>query len=226
MDEARIMTTSRAYVILNAAMSLDGKIATAHGDSQLSSAEDLRRVHSLRARVDGIMVGLGTVLADDPKLTVKFVRGRNPQRIVVDSKARTPLEANVVKTAGQIPTIIATTSRAPSRNVKVLRNAGATVLTCGNGPRVYLSLLLRRLLARGIRKILLEGGGTLNWSMLSQGLVDEVSVAISPRILGGAEAITLVEGGGVVATKDAIKLRPISVKSYGSDVVLRYKVSG
>lgn len=210
--------------MMNAAMSLDGKIATSRGDSSLSSPEDLKRVHRLRTSADGIMVGVGTLLADDPKLTVKLVQGRNPRRIIVDSRARTPLNAEVVRTASQTPTLIAVTSRAPWHRVRALEDAGVTVLRCGNGSLVSLRLLLPRLRTMGMRRILLEGGGILNWSMLSQGLVDEVSVAISPRILGGTEAITLVEGTGVAATKDAVRLRLLAIKNYGSDTVLRYRV--
>ncbi len=226
MGTHRTGPSRRPYVILNAAMSLDGKIATSQGDSRLSSPEDLKRVHRLRASVDGVMVGIGTLLADDPKLTVKLVPGCNPKRIIVDSKARTPLKARVVKTASHTATIIAVTSRAPRRKVKALENAGATILTCGNSSQVSLPILLGRLRAIRIERILLEGGGSLNWSMLSQGLVDEVSVAISPQILGGADAVTLAEGSGVATTKSAIRLRPVSVKTYGSDTVLRYKVLG
>ncbi len=207
-------------------MSLDGKIATSQGDSQLSSPEDLKRVHKLRASVDGIMVGIGTVLADNPKLTVKLATGPNPRRIVVDSQARTPLNSYVVKTASLTPTIIAVTSGALRRRVKALEEVGVIVLTCGNGSRVSLPLLLRRLRALGIRKILLEGGGTLNWSMLREGMVDEVSVAISPRVLGGADAVSLAEGVGVARIRDAVSLLLVSVKNYGNNTVLRYKVAG
>lgn len=224
MDQSRTLPKSRPYVILNSAMSLDGKIATSRGDSRLSSPEDLRRVHILRASVDAIMIGLGTLLADDPKLTVKLVKAANPVRVIVDSKARTPLNAFVVKTASQTQTIVAVTSRAPRRKVGLLQKAGVTILTCGNGSRVFLPLLLRSLWERGIRRILLEGGGTLNWSMLSEGFVDEVSVAISPRILGGADAVTLADGRGVKQVEDALTLRLVSTKAYGSDTVLRYRV--
>src|SRR5438552_17048559 len=106
---------SRPYMIPNAAMNLGGKIATYTGDSRMSSPSDLRRVHRLRASVDGIMVGMRTLLRDDPKLTVKFARGRKPHRIIVDSTADKPLTSYVVRTAREIPTIIAVTSRAPKR---------------------------------------------------------------------------------------------------------------
>ncbi len=205
-------------------MSLDGKIATSGGESRLSSLEDLHRVHRIRAKVDGIMIGIGTLLADNPKLTVKLARGNNPQRIVVDSKARTPMDAHVVATALETPTIIAVTSTASARRVQKLRKAGVTVLRCGKGPLVSLPILMRSLRARGIQQILLEGGGTLSWSMLSKGLVDEISVAITPRILGGADATTLVEGEGVKRVRNAIRLRLTSVKKYGGDLILRYRV--
>src|ERR1700746_206519 len=113
----RVTKISRPLVILNAATSLDGKIATYTGDSRMSSPEDLRRVHRLRASVDAIMVGLRTLLTDDPKLTVKFFPGTNPSRVIVDSSAKTPLNAYVVRTANETPTIIAVTSSAPKSRV-------------------------------------------------------------------------------------------------------------
>ena len=214
----------RHFVLLNSAMSLDGKIATVGGESRLSSPADLKRVHAIRATVDGIMIGIGTVMADDPKLTVKFVHGPNPTRIIVDSQARTPLRANVVSTAGQTPTIIAVTRNALSKRVRALERAGAKVLVCGGGSKVSLSPLLGRLQKMGIKRILLEGGGTLSWSMLSQGLVDEVTVAISPRVLGGADAPTLADGNGVTRIKDAVRLRYMDARMYGADLVVRYTV--
>jgi len=211
-------------VILNAAMSLDGKIATFTGDSQMSSPADLRRVHRLRASVDAIMIGRRTLLVDDPKLTVKFVKGLRPYRIIVDSKAQTPLSSYVVRTARDIPTIIAVTSAAQKKRIQALQRRGVTLLVCGNGPLVSTKILLRRLEALGIRKILLEGGGTLNWSMISNGLVDEISVAITPRIIGGARATSLVEGKGSALVKEGVKLKLVTARRYGPDLVLGYKV--
>ena len=215
---------SRPYVVLNAAMSLDGKIATFTGDSQMSSPADLRRVHRLRASVDAIMIGRRTLLVDDPKLTVKFVKGLRPYRIIVDSKAQTPLSSYVVRTARDIPTIIAVTSAAQKKRIQALQRRGVTLLVCGNGPLVSTKILLRRLGALGIRKILLEGGGTLNWSMISNGLVDEISVAITPRIIGGARATSLVEGKGSALVKEGVKLKLVTARRYGPDLVLGYKV--
>src|SRR5207245_720799 len=215
---------SRTYVILNAAMSLDGKIATFTGDSQMSSPADLRRVHRLRASVDAIMIGRRTLLVDDPKFTVKFVKGLRPYRIIVDSKAQTPLSSYVVRTARDIPTIIAVTSAAQKKRIQALQRRGVTLLVCGNGPLVSTKILLRRLGALGIRKILLEGGGTINWSMISNGLVDEISVAITPRIIGGARATSLVEGKGSALVKEGVKLKLVTARRYGPDLVLGYKV--
>ena len=215
------MPLERPYVILNAAMSLDGKIATRTNESRLSSQRDLRRVHMIRSQVDGIMVGLRTMLCDDPKLRVKYFHDNHPARIVVDSKARTPLDSYIVKTASLTPTIVAVTTKAPQGRVK---KAGVKILACGNGPLVSLPILMRRLRKLGIQKVLLEGGGTLNWGMLSQKLVDQVSVAISPRILGGEQAVTLVEGDGVLRIEDAIRLRLLGMKRYGDELVLNYRV--
>jgi len=216
--------SSRPRVILNAAMSLDGKIATFTGDSRMSSPADLRRVHRLRASVDAIMVGLNTLLVDDPKLTVKFYKGPSPSRIVVDANARTPLSSFVVRTAKKIPTIIAVTTRAKKKLIDALRDRGVTILVCGNGHLVSLGILLKKLKKMGIERVLLEGGGTLNWSMLSNGLVDEVSVAITPRILGGAYAVSLVQGRGSALVRDGVKLKLLNTSRFGPDLVVRYKV--
>jgi 2,5-diamino-6-(ribosylamino)-4(3H)-pyrimidinone 5'-phosphate reductase len=215
---------SRPYVILNAAMSLDGKIATYTGDSRMSSPADFRRVHRLRASVDGIMVGMRTLLRDNPKLTVKFAKDRRPYRIIVDSNAQTPLTSYVVRTVREIPTIVAVTSRAPRNRIEILERRGVKVFVCGEGRLVSVKILLQILRKLGIRKILLEGGGALNWSMLSSGLVDEVSVAITPRILGGEKAVSLVEGKGVALVKDAVKLTLLRTSKYGPDLVVHYRV--
>src|SRR5437899_1908181 len=215
---------SRPYVILNAAMSLDGKIATYTGDSRMSSPSDLRRVHRLRASVDGIMVGMRTLLRDDPKLTVKFARGRKPHRIIVDSNAQTPLTSYLVRTAKEIPTIVAVTSRSPKNRIEILERRGVKVYVSGKGRLVSVKILLQTLRKLGIRKILLEGGGALNWSMLSSGLVGEDSVAITSRILGGEKAVTLVEGKGAALVKDDVKLKLLRTAKYGPDLVVHYKV--
>ena len=178
----------------------------------------------MRASVDGIMVGMRTLLRDDPKLTVRFARGLKPHRIIVDSNAQTPLTSFVVRTAKEFSTIVAVTSRVPKNRIEILERTGVKVLVCGKGRLVSTKILLRTLRKLRVRKILLEGGGALNWSMLSSGLVDEISVAITPRILGGEKAVTLVEGKGIPLVKDGVKLKLLNTAKYGPDLVVRYKV--
>ena len=212
----------RPYVIMNAAMTLDGKIATREGDSRISCPEDLDRLHRLRARVDAILVGAGTVLSDDPSLTVRRARGRNPLRVVVDGRARIPLTARVLD--GSSKTLVAVSRRAPRRKVEELRKR-AEVLEMG-GEEVDLPRLLEELGRRGVRRVLLEGGSTLNWHMLSLGLVDEVRVAISPRIVGGEGAKTLVGGKGFGRVEEGIELELRRVSRVGRDLLLLYRVKG
>jgi len=212
---------AKPYVILNAAMTLDGKIATVGGDSGISCPEDLDRVHKLRAGVDAVMVGAGTVLADDPSLTVRRARGENPIRVVVDGLAKTPTGARVMDRSA--PTIIAVSKRAPESKLRALRSAGAEVIVIGKR-EVDLARLLKELHARGVEKLMLEGGSTLNWGMLKRGLVDEIRVAISPRVVGGAEARTLVGGEGFGKVSGGIELGLLETRKVGRDLVLRYRV--
>lgn len=212
----------RPYVLLNAAMTLDGKIATQSGDSKISSEEDLTWLHHLRADVDALVVGIETVLADDPKLTVYRVKGRNPDRVILDSAARTPTEAKVFSaSAGR--TIVVVTESAPKTKVDALLHAGAEVIVAGSGDRVDLRLLMNKLSGIGIRRVLVEGGGNVNWSLLELGLVDEIRVAVAPVIVGGRDAITLVEGKGFDKVRDGIKLVLQRIEQYGEDLVLTYR---
>ena len=214
----------RPYVILSACMSIDGKIATITGDSRLSDEQDFMRVHKLRAEVEGIMVGIGTVLADDPKLTVKYIKNpKNPTRIVVDSKAKTPKTALVLTYKPEILTIIAVTENAPKDKIELLKKAGAHILFCGSDERVDLKTLMEKLYDMGIRNLMLEGGGELNWSMIKSGLVDEIRLTIAPRILGGNKAISLVSGAGFQMIDEAPNLSLIDVKKEGDYVILTYK---
>ena len=211
------------YVILNAAMTLDGKIATVAGDSKISCERDLNRVHGLRASVDAVMVGVGTVLADDPLLTVRRVRGKNPARVIVDGEARTPTDARVLDDSAK--TIIAVSKRAPKRKLEELCATGAEVIVVGDRG-VNLRGLLERLHQLGVRKLLLEGGSTLNWGMLKRGLVDELRVAVAPRIVGGSKAKPLVGGAGFAEVRDGVKLKLLNVKKIGNDLLLTYRVGG
>ncbi|MBS7247621.1 MAG: 2,5-diamino-6-(ribosylamino)-4(3H)-pyrimidinone 5'-phosphate reductase [Candidatus Jordarchaeales archaeon] len=216
---------NRPYVILNAAMSLDGKIATVSGDSEFSDEEDWMRVHRLRSEVDAIMVGVNTVIVDDPKLTSKV--GRSPLRVIVDSMARTPPTARAITfMRGEVPTVIAVTGRAPAERVEELRKAGANVIVCGEEEKVNLEILMERLSEMGVKSLLLEGGGNLNWSMLEKGLVDEVRVAIAPVIVGGREAVTLVEGEGFSRVSQAVNVEFVKAERVGSCLLITCKVKG
>jgi len=212
----------RPRVLMNAAMTLDGKIATKSGDSKISSATDLNQLHRLRAEVDAVMIGSGTQLTDNPLLTVRRVRGRNPIRIIVDSLARTPPKSRALSAEGC--TIIAISKKAPERRVNKLERAGAKIIYCGK-KHVDLNTLLSKLVGLGIQSILLEGGGGLNWHMLANNLVDELRITIAPFLIGGETAKTLVEGVGVRTMREAIKLSLRSMRQNGNELVLAYKVT-
>ena len=216
------MAQYRPYVILNAAMTLDGKIATNKGDSAISSKIDLARVHRLRAKVDAILVGINTVLTDNPMLTAKNA-GKNPIRVIVDSRARIGFTTRIMHTCNTIPTIIAVSKKAPKSKLEKIKSRGATVLVCGKD-KVGLKLLLAMLKNKGINKLFVEGGGEINWSMLTNGLVDEIMVTVAPKIVGGRDAVTLVEGKGFVKIDKGIKLKFGKIRKIGSEVVLSYKI--
>lgn len=218
-------------VIINGAMTLDGKIATATGDSKISSKQDFVRVHRLRASVDAIVVGISTILVDDPLLTVRLARGANPARVIVDSRARLPLESRILRSAGQVRTIVAVTSQAPLDKLERIRSAGAEVLVVKEGsgyaaavPRgVNLKELFLTLEKMGMTKVLVEGGGELNWSLLRLGMVDELTVTVAPKIAGGRLATTFVEGDGFDQISEGIKLKLKRVERKKSgELVLHY----
>lgn len=212
-------------VILNAAMTLDGKIATRTGSSEISGQEDLLRVHRLRKEMDAIMVGINTVLADDPRLTVHKISANlndNPVRVVVDSKARTPLEYRIL--SHEAPTIIAVSNEAPLEKINALKaDDKAEVIVCGD-EQVDLTCLMDELGSRGIKTLMLEGGSTLNYSMLHAGLVNEVMVCIAPMIAGGTRSKTLVDGDGVDYMKDAFRLKFKKSYNLGDDLIVDYEV--
>ena len=215
-------------------MTVDGKIATSSGDSKISSREDLVRVHKLRASVDAVVVGISTILADNPRLTVRLVKGKNPARVIVDSRGRIPLDSQIMRTAFKVKTIVAVTDKAPEEKLMDLRDMGAEVLVISEGKKgrsaavphgVNLKLLFRKLENMGLKKILVEGGGELNWSLLHLWLVDELTITIAPKIAGGRLATTLVEGDGFdeIAQSIRLQLKKIERKK-GGELVLYYKL--
>ena len=212
----------RPHVILNAGVTADGKIATRTGDSAISSKEDLERVHRIRESVDSIMVGIGTVLLDDPRLSIHKIASdaENPIRVVADSRARIPLTARMFNEKGT--TIIAVSAKADKERVRKIEER-AEIYVCG-AERVDLKCLMRKLYRRGVRTLLLEGGGNLNYGMLRSGLVDEVRFAIAPRLVGGRGAVSLVEGQGFPTVAEGVELELLKHYSLGRDLILEYRV--
>lgn len=214
-------------VLINAAMTIDGKIATNLGDSTISSKQDLRRLHRLRCSVDAIIIGISTVIIDNPRLTVRLVKrhGTTPVRIIVDSIGRIPLDSKILKSASKITTIVAVTKRASDETVDKIKSAGAIVIVAGT-KTVDLKELFFILKKMGFNKILVEGGGELNWSILQLGIVNELMVTVAPRIVGGRTATTLVEGDGYERISDGIKMELIKMsRQNNGEVVLYYKLS-
>ena len=222
------IATQKPFVVLKTAMSLDGKIATHTGKSQWITGEAARqRVHEYRDTYDGIMVGIGTVLADNPSLTARLPdgQGKNPVRIVVDSKARTPLDANLV-TDGAALTIIAVTAKAPQERVQALKDKGVAIMIAGDGEQVDMNLLMRKLGEMEICSVFVEGGGQVNFSLLKAGLVDKVHAFIAPKLIGGREALTPVEGAGFAELTEAVELERTTVETIGQDILLTGYVKG
>jgi 2,5-diamino-6-(ribosylamino)-4(3H)-pyrimidinone 5'-phosphate reductase len=221
---------TRPFVFINAAMSADGKIATIERrQTRISGSLDFDRMDELRATSDAIMVGIGTVLSDNPSLTVKSLQRRekrraggrdeNPVRIVVDSLARTPIDADIFK-KGDGKRMIAVSESAPQERVNELAKH-AEIITAGETD-VELKCLLAELKARGINRLMVEGGATLNWGLISQGLVDEIYTFIGNIIIGGRTAPTLVDGEG--CTAGFCRLSLISCEKLEEGVLVKWKV--
>lgn len=224
------MPAERPFVFINAAMSADGKIATRERkQTRISGSLDFDRVDELRASSDAVMVGIGTVLSDNPSLTVKskerrekrreYGKDENPVRIVVDSLARTPIDADIFK-KGEGKKIIVVTELAPEEKVKQL-SEHAEIIVSGE-KSVALENLLFELKARGISRLMVEGGATLNWGLVSSGLVDEIYTFIGNIIIGGRTAPTLVDGEGCI--REFCKLSLISCERLEDGVLIRWKV--
>jgi len=221
----KYITQKVPFVVLKLAATLDGKIATTSGDSRWISGEAARRlVHRLRSEVDAVLVGSGTVLADDPQLTVRHYSGanrKNPVRIVVDTRLRTPLSSQLLRTAHEIKTIIATTQQAPKSKISKIKQCGAEVFVASsrNG-RVDLKRLMRHLAQQGIAYVVVEGGSELSAAALRDGVVDKVFFFYAPKIIGGAHAHSMVGGKGVPRISDAIRLTNVHYKKLGEDILV------
>ena len=218
--------TNTPYVVMKYAMTLDGKIAAWTGESKWITGEEARvHVHALRGRLFGIMCGVGTVLADDPLLTCRLPGTRDPVRIICDTHLRTPLTAKVVTTAAEVPTIIATASEDPDA-IRSYEEAGCRILRVAKtqAGSIDLKELMQKLGNEKIDSILLEGGGTLNWSALESGIVNRVMAYISPKLFGGKDAKTPVEGQGVTVPPSAFRLGNTSITRLGRDFLIEGKL--
>ncbi len=198
-------------------MSIDGKIALPdRKQTRISNEEDMERVHRLRNECDAVLVGIGTVLADNPKLTVKekyVEKPANPMRVVLDSKFRTPDDAEVL--SKDAPTLIATTG-------EEFKKGNIEAVKCGD-ERVNLHKLMDLLYERGVKKLLVEGGETVIWEFLRQRLVDEFYIFMAPIVIGGTKSPTAAGGGGASSPDDVIQMKLDDIKRIGNGVLLKFK---
>lgn len=224
----KYITTKLPWVTAKWAMTLDGRIASHTGDSKWVSSDESRQlVHLMRRRHMGIMCGIGTVLADNPMLNVRLSDDtiartgiipddvRQPMRIVADRRLRIPLDCNLVKTAREVPLIVATSADADKEKEERLKELGVTVWHCESAKDI-----MQKAGEAKIDSILLEGGGILNEGMLREGLIDEVTAFIAPKIIGGGNALSPVEGKGIDRMADAVRLHDISMRQIGQDIVV------
>lgn len=222
----------RPFVFINIAMSADGKISTIdRRQVRISGTEDFARVDQVKAESDAIMVGIGTVLADNPSLTVKSPelqamrsasgRDEHPIRIVVDSSGRTPLDADILHKGGG-RRIVAVSRAAPEERVKALREY-ADIITVGDD-NVDVSALFAELYRRDVRRLMVEGGGTLIWALLEEGLVDEIQAFIGNIIIGGKDAPTPVDGAGFLQEADFVQLRMVETERLDDGLLVRWNV--
>ncbi len=222
----KFMTTGLPFITLKYAQTLDGRIATATGHSRwISSPESLRYAHRLRGAHDAILVGSGTVLLDDPELTVRRVKGRSPLRIVLDSRLRISLESRILQNQNQARTMIVTTERAAKGKLKRLKDMGIELL-CTNMTEkgeINLSDLFLNLGQKGVSSVLVEGGSSVITSILREGLADKLLVIIAPKIVG--KGIEGVGDLGITLMDQAMTLFPITLKKLGADFLLEAKIA-
>ena len=223
------ITRGRPLVTFKSAVTLDGKVATRGGHSRwVTGGASKIAGHRMRNTLDAIAVGVGTVLGDDPTLTCRDVRGgRDPVRVVVDSKLRTPPTARVVRATEQssAPTLIFTTERATARKTGILTRAGATVIeVAAERGHVDVAAVLQELARRELTTLLLEGGPRLAGAFWQKGLVDRVTAFVAPKVLGDPRGMSMVAGAGVELMSEATELQDVTVRRLGNDVMISGKV--
>jgi len=215
------MEKSNMHIILSAAISIDGKISTRQNDSKLSSKQDKIRLHKLRSKVDAILIGKNTLVQDDPLLTVRYTRGKNPIRIILDSKGTIPINSKIIKTSNEIPTIIAVSKKISKINLLKLKKLPIEIIIAGENS-VNLKLLMKKLSSKKIKTILVEGGGTVNWEFIKNNLFDELIVTLSPFLIGGTDSISFIEGKGFAKISNSPHLKLKSTKRLKNYLVLNY----
>ncbi len=215
------MEKSRPHVILSAAISIDGKIATRLGDSKLSSKKDKIRLHRLRSKVDAILVGKNTIHKDDPLLTVRYVKGKNPTRIILDSQGTISVNSKILQTCNKVPTIIVVSKRISKVNLQKLKRFPVEIIMTGENS-VNIKSLMNNLSKRKINTVLVEGGGTINWQFIQNNLFDEILITIAPFIIGGIDAITFVQGRGFDKIIKSPRLQLNTIKRLENYLVLHY----
>ena len=220
----KFISQKKPFVIMKTAMTLDGKIATCQGDSKWISGESSRQyVHTVRDRVAAIMVGINTVIADNPSLTTRLdsKKGKDPVRIIVDSKGIIPLDSKVINVESAAEVILATTTALAFEKEKQLMDRKVRIIKVeGLDGHVDLIKLMDELYKLEIDSVLMEGGGGLNAAALNSGIVDKVMMFIAPRIIGGKDAKTPVEGVGIQLMKDAVNLENINISRFGGDILV------
>lgn len=218
----KYVTQRLPFVTLKMAMTLDGKIATASGDSRWVTGEAARKaVHRWRAQSQAVMIGIGTALADDPQLTARSRGARQPIRVVVDARAQLPLNSQIGRTLREPPTIVAASVSAPAEQCRALEAAGAVVLRLPErAGRVALRELMLELARREISTVLVEGGAELAAGLLVEDLVDRVVFFIGPKLLGGRSAPGPIGGSGHALMRDALPIQDLTLRRFGADVAL------
>lgn len=218
--------TGQPFVVMKYAMTMDGKIAAYTGDSKWITGEAARsHVQQQRHRYAAIMAGIGTVLADDPLLTCRIPDGKNPVRIICDTALRIPLTAQIVATAQQVPTILATCCASGEKRLALEKAGCRVVLVDEKNGHVDLQQLVEKLGKEQIDSILLEGGGTLHWAALESGIVRKVQAYVAPKLFGGKEAKTPVEGIGVASPSDAFFVKNSTITRLGEDFLIESEVA-
>ncbi|MCH5211909.1 MAG: bifunctional diaminohydroxyphosphoribosylaminopyrimidine deaminase/5-amino-6-(5-phosphoribosylamino)uracil reductase RibD [Oscillospiraceae bacterium] len=216
------ITTKTPYVIMKAAMSIDGRTAAFTGDSKwISNKLSRADVHQTRKRCAAIMVGINTVLADNPMLDCRCENPSNPIRVICDSRLRIPMDSQIIKTTRDIPTIIATVS-GDTEKTEAIKAAGAEIIVT-DGDRVDLPMLMAELGKRKIDSVLVEGGAELHASMLETGFVNELHVYIAPKIIGGVDAKPVVGGRGVELVRDSYMFGTPKIERFGDDIKVIYR---